>query len=146
MTDTNVFSFVQPGTFSDPLTEVLRDGARTLLAHRPIDAGRLRPLHIIGNERFERYPDVLSTADLKLDVPPLSSWNGIYTTGATPLEVRHRVSEVIREVVASEKMKAYIAKGGAQALYAPVEAMEALQIDQIATYRKAMEISGLQPQ
>jgi putative transposase len=32
VTDTNVFSFVQPGTFSDPLTEVLRDGARTLLA------------------------------------------------------------------------------------------------------------------
>ena len=32
MTDTNVFSFVQPGTFSDPLTEVLRNGARALLA------------------------------------------------------------------------------------------------------------------
>jgi putative transposase len=30
--DTNVFSFVQPGTFSDPLTEVLRNGARALLA------------------------------------------------------------------------------------------------------------------
>ena len=32
MTDTNVFPLVQPGTFSDPLTEVLRDGARALLA------------------------------------------------------------------------------------------------------------------
>jgi transposase-like protein len=32
VTDTNVFSFVQPGTFSDPLTEVLRNGARALLA------------------------------------------------------------------------------------------------------------------
>ena len=32
MTDTNVFSFVQPGTFADPLTEVLRNGARVLLA------------------------------------------------------------------------------------------------------------------
>ena len=32
MTDTNVFQFSQPGTFADPLTEVLRSGARALLA------------------------------------------------------------------------------------------------------------------
>lgn len=32
MTDTNVLQFSQPGTFADPLTEVLRDGARALLA------------------------------------------------------------------------------------------------------------------
>ncbi len=32
MTETNVFPLVQPGTFADPLTEVLRAGARTLLA------------------------------------------------------------------------------------------------------------------
>lgn len=28
MTDTNVFQLSQPGTFADPLTEILRDGAR----------------------------------------------------------------------------------------------------------------------
>jgi len=32
VTDTNVFSLVQPGTFVDSLTEVLRNGARALLA------------------------------------------------------------------------------------------------------------------
>ena len=32
MTETNVFQLTQPGTFSDPLTEVLRNGARALLA------------------------------------------------------------------------------------------------------------------
>jgi transposase-like protein len=32
VTDTNVFRLVQPGTFSDSLTEVLRHGARALLA------------------------------------------------------------------------------------------------------------------
>jgi len=31
VTETNVFQLTQPGTFSDPLTEVLRNGARTLL-------------------------------------------------------------------------------------------------------------------
>ena len=37
MTDTNVFALVQPGTFTDRLTDVLRDGARALLA-RAIEA------------------------------------------------------------------------------------------------------------
>src|SRR4029077_18675788 len=31
VTETNVFELTQPGRFSDPLTEVLRNGARTLL-------------------------------------------------------------------------------------------------------------------
>jgi putative transposase len=31
VTETNVFGLTQPGTFSEPLTEVLRNGARTLL-------------------------------------------------------------------------------------------------------------------
>src|SRR5262249_56806556 len=32
VTDTNVSKLVPPGTFTDPLTEILRDGARALLA------------------------------------------------------------------------------------------------------------------
>ena len=32
MTETNVFQLPQPRTFADPLTEVLRNGARALLA------------------------------------------------------------------------------------------------------------------
>ena len=32
MTDTNVFQLSQPGNFADPLTKVLRKGARALLA------------------------------------------------------------------------------------------------------------------
>ena len=32
MIETNVFQLSQPGTFADPLTEVLREGARALLA------------------------------------------------------------------------------------------------------------------
>jgi hypothetical protein len=32
VTETNVFQLSQPGTFVDPLTEVLRNGARALLA------------------------------------------------------------------------------------------------------------------
>ena len=32
MSDANVVKLLQPGSFADPLTEVLRNGARALLA------------------------------------------------------------------------------------------------------------------
>jgi hypothetical protein len=32
VTDSNVIKLSQPGTFSDPLTDILRSGARALLA------------------------------------------------------------------------------------------------------------------
>lgn len=32
MSDSNVVKLLQPGSFADPITEVLRNGARTLLA------------------------------------------------------------------------------------------------------------------
>jgi len=37
VTETNVFQLAQPGTFADSLTDVLREGARTLLA-RAVEA------------------------------------------------------------------------------------------------------------
>jgi hypothetical protein len=37
VTETNVFPLAQPGTFTDSLTEVLRNGARALLA-RAVEA------------------------------------------------------------------------------------------------------------
>ena len=42
MTETNVFQLSQPGTFTDPLTEVLRNGARALLAQAVEAEGALR--------------------------------------------------------------------------------------------------------
>ena len=41
MTDPNVFQLSQPGSFADPLTEVLRNGARTLLAQAEAEVAAL---------------------------------------------------------------------------------------------------------
>lgn len=114
-------------------------------ARAPIDAGHLRPLLVIGDERFERFPNTPCTAELELDVPALSSWNGIYTTASTALDARRRVAEIIRDVVDSDEMKAYFARGGSQPSFASAEAMEKLQLEQIETYRRAMAISGIHP-
>jgi transposase-like protein len=46
VTDTNVFQLSQPGTFADPLTEVLRNGARALLAQAvEVEVAALLSMH-----------------------------------------------------------------------------------------------------
>ena len=46
MTEANVFQLSQPGTFTDPLTAVLRNGAR--------------PLSMLNSSQFDRHAEVVS--------------------------------------------------------------------------------------
>ena len=61
MTETNVFRLSQPRTFSDPLTEVLRNGARVLLAQAveaevaALLAGHADKLTDDGRQRLVRH-------------------------------------------------------------------------------------------
>lgn len=61
MTETNVFKLSQPGTFTDPLTEVLRSGARSLLAQAveaevaAFLAGHAEARTEDGRQRVERH-------------------------------------------------------------------------------------------
>jgi len=61
VTDTNVFQLSQPRTFSDPLTEVLRNGARVLLAQAveaevaALLAGHAEKLTDDGRQRLVRH-------------------------------------------------------------------------------------------
>jgi putative transposase len=61
VTDTNVFRLSQPRTFSDPLTEVLRNGARVLLAEAveaevaALLAGHADKLTDDGRQRLVRH-------------------------------------------------------------------------------------------
>jgi putative transposase len=61
VTETNVFRLSQPRTFSDPLTEVLRNGARVLLAQvveaevAALLAGHADKLTDDGRQRLVRH-------------------------------------------------------------------------------------------
>lgn len=53
MTETNVFQLAQPGTFAASLTDVLREGARALLAQavEVTSAATIKKITIVGSQR-----------------------------------------------------------------------------------------------
>ena len=74
MTETNVFQLSQPGTFTDPLTAVLRNGARALLAQAvEAEAAALLASHADnltedGRRRLVRKNHLAVLVDLAIDL------------------------------------------------------------------------------
>jgi hypothetical protein len=80
VTETNVFQVSQPGTFADPLTDVLRNGARALLAHAvEVEAAGWLSAHADkltdnGRQRLVRHGYL---PEREIDQPPLSGPGGM---------------------------------------------------------------------
>src|SRR5205823_9863198 len=75
MTDTNVLHLSQPGTFADPLTEVLCNGARALLAQAVYGAATAQPSPDASRCSWVHQVRALRCAWAKSrTVSPLASW------------------------------------------------------------------------
>src|SRR6202023_301729 len=89
MTDTNVLQFTQPGAFADPLTEVLRDGARALLA-QAVEAEVATLLSSHADNLTENGPHRLVRHG---HLPEREIMTGIGPVAVRCLRVRDRVGE-----------------------------------------------------
>ncbi len=88
MTDTNVFALVQPGTFTDRLTDVLRDGARALLAQ----AVEAEVAGFLGEHADKRIDDGRQRLVRHGHLPERSIMTGIGAVEVCVPRVRDRLS------------------------------------------------------
>jgi putative transposase len=88
VTDTNVFALVQPGTFTDRLTDVLRDGARALLA-RAVEA---EVAGFLGEHADKRTDDGRQRLVRHGHLPERSIMTGIGAVEVCVPRVRDRLS------------------------------------------------------
>lgn len=89
MTDTNVLQFAQPGAFTDPLTEVLRNGARTLLTH----AVEAEVAALLGSHADELTKDGRQRLVRHGHLPEREIMTGIGPVAVRCPRVRDRVAE-----------------------------------------------------
>jgi putative transposase len=88
VTDTNVFALVQPGTFTDRLTDVLRDGARALLAQ----AVEAEVAGFLGEHADKRTDDGRQRLVRHRHLPERSIMTGIGAVEVCVPRVRDRLS------------------------------------------------------
>nr|WP_314073120.1 tripartite tricarboxylate transporter substrate binding protein [uncultured Roseococcus sp.] len=74
--------------------------------------GRLRALAVTGPHRHALMPDVPTLAELGLPQATATSWGAVMTTAGTPAPAIARLSEVLREAIASPAIAQRMAGAG----------------------------------
>lgn len=105
---------------SGPLTTDLLGGQVTMsfdtitpvLPH--IKAGKLRPLAVTTARRSSALPDVPTLAESGLAGFDIGTWFGVLAPAATPAPVATRLSDAMRQVIASPEFRARMAEIGAE--------------------------------
>ncbi len=105
---------------SGPLTTDLLGGQVTMsfdtitpvLPH--IKAGKLRPLAVSTGRRSSALPEVPTLAEAGLAGFDIGTWFGVLAPAATPAAVATKLSDAMRQVIASPEFRARMAEIGAE--------------------------------
>ena len=90
-----------------------------------VDAGKLKALAVIGDARSPALPDTPSFGELGISFPYRSAFFGMMAPEKTPLELREKIADVVRQALAEPELntrflvpQAYTAVGSAPNAFA----------------------------
>lgn len=73
-----------------------------------VEAGNLRPLVVLNEERVDAMPDVPTIFELGHDYDISHQWQGIFVKAGTPDDVKQRLSDAFEKVVNSPEYAEYL--------------------------------------
>ncbi len=77
-----------------------------------MDAKRVRPLAMTGNQRFQLMPDLPTMSEAGLKGFEVNNWYGIFVPAGTPKEIVNRLNaEIVKALAAPEVMKRLLDAG-----------------------------------
>ncbi len=85
-----------------------------------LEAGNLKLLVVMADERLEAYPDVPTAKELGYDVS-VSTWRGMAVPKNVPEDVAAKLDEIFAKAVESETFKNYMANAGQTIAYLNAE-------------------------
>lgn len=71
-----------------------------------IEAGHLKPLAVIGDERVAMLPQTPSLGELGIPFPYKGAWFGMMAPEGTPLELREHIAAVVKEALGKPELRA----------------------------------------
>ncbi len=81
-----------------------------------IQAGRLRPLAVMGPKRLAVFPDVPTIVELGFPAAAASPWSGMCVPAGTPPDVIRKLSNAMRDALADPAVVGQFEKIGSQTL------------------------------
>lgn len=111
-----------------------------------VQGGRLRALLVLGPQRTPVLPDVPTTAEAGLPVPPLTSWLAIYAPAGTPAEVVEPLSRAVLDFVRSPAATRYFAQRGNLAWPGGREEVARQLRQEQRDWQRLVEEAGIRPE
>lgn len=98
---------------NDALNEVLAGRIQVSyvalgLALQHIEAGKLKPLAVIGDERSKLLPNTPSLGELGFDFPYKGAWFGLMAPEGTPPAILEKVAAAVRAALANPDLRAKV--------------------------------------
>lgn len=116
-------------------------GASTL-----VQQGKMRAIAVTGAERSPILPDVPTVKESGYPEFVQYSWNAFFVRSEVPDAVVRTLADAIRTVMISEETKKFYAVKGTEQIPLTASEMRALQIREIARYKKVALDNNIQPE
>jgi len=123
---------------------VVIDPATTSLAH--IEAGKLRPIAIAGSGRFDKMPEVETTAEQGYPKMVRPFWLGVVAPMGTPKPIIDKLNSAFREALAFPETRKRLAFLGAEVKVGTPEAFWKMVTEERSVYSGVVKAAGIKVQ
>jgi tripartite-type tricarboxylate transporter receptor subunit TctC len=124
--------------------EIVIASSSALLPQR--DSGRIRILGVTSLEKSPLFPDIPTVASQGAPGYEYQLWWGTFVPAGMSAERLNFINAAINKIIASADMKKFLDTQGAEPWPLPLAQLPNLLPDEIARYKKAMQLAGIQPQ
>jgi tripartite-type tricarboxylate transporter receptor subunit TctC len=124
--------------------EIVIASSSALLPQR--DSGRIRILGVTSLEKSPLFPDLPTIASQGAPGFEYQLWWGTFAPAGMSAERLSFIHSTISKIVASADMKKFLDTQGAEAWQLPLAQMPDLLPKEIARYKKAAQLAGIEPQ
>jgi tripartite-type tricarboxylate transporter receptor subunit TctC len=111
-----------------------------------VQAGKMRAIGVTSAERFPTVPDIPTFAETGLPGYDVTSWYGLAFPAGTPAPIVDRTNKALRDLLATESVKAQIAKVGALVKSSTPEDLRVHIASEIDRWKAVREKAGIQQQ
>jgi tripartite-type tricarboxylate transporter receptor subunit TctC len=111
-----------------------------------IQSGTLKAIGVTSPQRFPSVPDIPTLAESGLPDYDVTSWYGLSFPAGTPDAIVTKVNKAMRDLLATETVRAQILKVGALVRSSTPEELKAHIAAEIVKWTRVRDTAGIEPQ
>lgn len=121
--------------------DVTMTTAPPLIPH--IQSGNLRPLLVTSRKRIATLPNVPTAEEAGIGNFEVSTWLALFTHSRAPKSAADRISEAVRQIMATSAFRARATELGAEAIYLDPVELSAYRAAEYSRWRKVIQQSRI---